>query len=157
MLAELIEGANWRFVMCLVLSIVSGLLVGAEKELRGKDAGIRTHSFVVVGSMMFTYISSTFVNDPARIAAQIVTGIGFVGAGIILKSNSGHIQNLTTAASIWVSAAIGMAYGFGLFFEGIVGTIVGIFLSWIPHVGRKKKYKTEPYFNDENGAKLVNI
>jgi putative Mg2+ transporter-C (MgtC) family protein len=145
-----------RFLLSIILSIIAGVLVGTEKELRGKDAGVRTHTFVVVGSMVFTYISSLFVNDQARIAAQIVTGIGFLGAGIILKAQSGHVQNLTTAASIWVSAAIGMAFGFGLYFEGIILTIVAIFISWLPHV-RPKKHKPVLYYNDENAAKLVNI
>lgn len=91
---EKIFGANsGRFLLSLPLAIVAGALVGAEKKLRGKDAGLRTHSFVVVGSMAFSYLSSLFIADPGRIAAQIVTGIGFLGGGIILKAQSGHVQN----------------------------------------------------------------
>jgi len=157
MLIDIIKGMNWKFLLSLVLAIIAGVLIGAEKEMRGKDAGLRTHSFVVVGSMLFTYISGTFVNDPARISAQIVTGIGFLGAGIILKSGSGHVQNLTTAASIWVSAAIGMAFGYGLYFEGIVGTVVAIFLSWLPHVGPKKRFRPKVYYNEDKAARIVNI
>jgi putative Mg2+ transporter-C (MgtC) family protein len=132
------------------------LLIGAEKELRGKDAGMRTHSFVVIGSMMFTFISGEFIDDPARIAAQIVTGIGFLGAGIILKAQSGHVQNLTTAASIWMSAAIGMAFGFGMYFVGIVGTVVAIFLSWLPHIKPTQKRPTV-YYNEDKAARIINV
>lgn len=156
MLSELIEGANWTFMLRIFLAIVAGVLIGAEKELRGKDAGVRTHSFVVVGAMMFSYISSTFLEDPARIAAQIVVGIGFLGAGIIMKGERGRVHNLTTAASIWVSAAIGMAFGFGFYFEAVVGTISAIFISWLPHV-KPKQPKTKLYYNDTKAAKLVNI
>ena len=156
MITEIFNGSYWAFIMKLVLAIVAGVLIGAEKELRGKDAGARTHSFVVVGAMMFTYISSTFTNDPARVAAQIVTGIGFLGAGIIMKGERGHVHNLTTAASIWVSAAIGMAFGYGLYFEGIVGTVIAIFISWLPHV-RRKQPRPKVYYNENEAARLVNI
>src|SRR4029078_2695047 len=112
------------FLLDLGLSLLAGFLIGLERELKGKPAGIGTHCFVIGGSMIFTYISALVdPNSTSRIAAQIVTGIGFLGAGIILKDeifdkkdtvDSSHtkVLNLTTAASIWFSGAIGMAIGF---------------------------------------------
>ena len=109
------------FLLDLGLSLLAGFLIGLERELKGKPAGIGTHCFVIEGSMIFTYISALVdPNSTSRIAAQIVTGIGFLGAGIILKggfndrkesddktaaalgSSSNRVVNLTTAASIWV-------------------------------------------------------
>jgi putative Mg2+ transporter-C (MgtC) family protein len=121
------------FIIGLVLSIAAGFFVGLERESRGKDAGISTHIFVISGSMLFTYLSALV--DPAstsRIAAQIVTGIGFLGAGLILKEGS-SVKNLTTAASLWFSGAIGMAFGFQFYLVGIMATIICIFVPMIPH------------------------
>lgn len=122
------------FLANLILSICLGSVIGAERELRGKDAGISTHTFVICGSMLFTFLSMSV--DPfseSRIAAQIVAGIGFLGAGIILKDGS-NIRNLTTAASIWFAGAIGMAIGFGFYGIAIISAIASIFLPRIPHV-----------------------
>jgi putative Mg2+ transporter-C (MgtC) family protein len=157
MIEQIIGADNLSFLVSLMLAITAGIVIGAEKELRGKDAGLRTHSFVVVGSMLFTYISGLFLTDPARISAQIVTGIGFLGAGIILKGQSGHVQNLTTAASIWVSAGIGMAFGYRLYFVGIACTVVAIFLSWLPHIRPKNRHKPQVYYNEDKAARLINI
>lgn len=124
------------FIVNLALSIVFGFLIGYERESRGKDAGISTHIFVISGSMLFTVLSVSV--DPAstsRIAAQIVTGIGFLGAGLILKEGS-SVKNLTTAASLWFSGAIGMAFGFGYYTIGILAAIVCIFVPRIPHVNK---------------------
>jgi len=99
----------------LLLAAVLGIIIGIERELAHKSAGMRTHSFVALGSALFSIISMSFSSptvDPTRIAAQIVTGIGFLGAGIIIFHDS-RVQGLTTAAGIWVAAAIGMAIGFG--------------------------------------------
>jgi putative Mg2+ transporter-C (MgtC) family protein len=140
----LISSIDIQFVINLVLSVVIGFLIGAERESRGKDAGISTHTLVIAGSMLFTYLSS-FV-DPAsksRLAAQIITGVGFLGAGMILKdSGKGkHIRNLTTAASVWFSAGIGMAIGYNQYFIAMVAGIVCLFEPRLPHIDAIRLFK----------------
>lgn len=131
------------FIIDLFIAIALGTLIGGERELRGKDAGISTHSLVICGAMLFTYMSMTV--DPAsesRIAAQIVTGIGFLGAGLILKDGA-SVKNLTTAASIWFAGAIGMAIGFGFYQIAIIAALASVFIPRIPHVRPKQtKFKT---------------
>jgi putative Mg2+ transporter-C (MgtC) family protein len=106
----------------LVLAAVIGGLLGAERELRRKSAGFRTNILIGVGCAIFTIISLTMSPkaDPARIAAQIVTGIGFLGAGTILRGRSG-VHGLTTAATVWVNAALGTAAGAGQYTLAIIG------------------------------------
>jgi putative Mg2+ transporter-C (MgtC) family protein len=98
----------------IALATLVGAVIGFERELRGKAAGIRTYAIVAMGSCLFTILSLTIggPKDPARIAAQVVSGIGFLGAGVIFKDGHG-IEGLTTAASLWGVAAIGMGIGFG--------------------------------------------
>lgn len=121
-----------EFLMALALSIVLGFAIGIERETRHKAAGVSTHILVVSGAMLFTFVSSVIdPSAPTQIAAQIVTGIGFLGAGLILKDGT-NIHNLTTAASIWFAAAVGMAIGFGLYGIAIIAGIIGIFIPRIP-------------------------
>ena len=130
---------NLIFVFNLAISLLAGLAIGIERESRGKDAGISTHSLVIMGSMLFTYLSMQV--DPAstsRIAAQVVTGIGFLGAGLILKEGT-SVRNLTTAASLWFSAAIGMSFGFGFYVAGILSTFVALLTLRIPHIVEPSK------------------
>ncbi|MEN9921975.1 MAG: hypothetical protein RL097_251 [Candidatus Parcubacteria bacterium] len=122
------------FVVDLIIAMVLGAIIGAERELRGKDAGMSTHIFVICGAMLFTFISMTV--DPAsktRIAAQIVSGIGFLGAGLILKDGA-SVRNLTTAASIWFAGAIGMAIGFEYHEIAIIAALASVVIPRIPHV-----------------------
>ena len=109
----------------LALGLVLGALIGLERELHRQPAGFRTHSLVALGAALFTIISAYgFAGplvDPTRIAAQIVSGIGFIGAGTILQYR-GNIRGLTTAASLWSVAAIGMAAGAGLLAMAAIGT-----------------------------------
>lgn len=122
-----------EFLTGLLLSIVLGFIIGVERESRGKDAGISTHILVIAGSALFTLISSAI--DPAstsRIAAQIVTGIGFLGAGLILKEGT-SVHNLTTAASLWYAAALGMAIGFGFYTMALIGAVAAAVIPRIPH------------------------
>jgi putative Mg2+ transporter-C (MgtC) family protein len=104
-----------------------GLALGTEREYHGHPAGIRTMALIAVGSCMFTVVglAPTFGSrvDPTRIAAQIVTGVGFLGAGAILHQGEG-VRGLTTAASIWVVASVGMAIGFGYFAIGVFATFM---------------------------------
>ena len=131
---SLVSPQEITFGIDLVLAILLGFLIGAERESRGKDAGISTHAFVIGGSMLFTFLSMHV--DPAstsRIAAQIVSGIGFLGAGLILKDGA-SVKNLTTAASIWFAGAIGMALGFGYEFVAVVAALASIVIPRIPHL-----------------------
>ena len=136
------------FLINIGLSLIAGVLIGADRELKGKASGIGTHCFVIGGSMIFTYLSALVdPNSTSRIAAQIVTGIGFLGAGIILKDeifdkkdtvDSSHtkVLNLTTAASIWFSGAIGMAIGFNYYFVAIVSIVFAVA---VPHIPKMRK------------------
>jgi putative Mg2+ transporter-C (MgtC) family protein len=126
-----------QFVIGFALSVAIGFVIGIERESRGKDAGISTHILVISGSMLFTFLS--MLVDPqstSRIAAQIVTGIGFLGAGLILKE--GHsVHNLTTAASLWYAAAVGMAIGFGFYAIAAMAGIIGILIPRIPSIHKR--------------------
>ena len=129
-----VEATTVEFIIDLLIGVTLGTIIGAERELRGKDAGISTHTFVISGAMLFTFMSMTV--DPAsqsRIAAQVVSGIGFLGAGLILKDGA-TVRNLTTAASIWFAGAIGMAIGFGYHQIAIIAAIASVFIPRIPHV-----------------------
>lgn len=137
---EFLLSVEVRFVLDIFLAGLFGFLIGYERELRGKDAGISTHIMVIIGAMMYTFLSTVIGGgDPSRIAAQVVTGIGFLGAGIILKSETGNIRNLTTASSIWYSGAIGMALGFDQYFIACAATVVCIFVPRIPSFNKSGK------------------
>jgi len=100
-------------ILRLLLACVLGGLIGYEREAHGRPAGLRTHILVCIGAAMFTIISGAYSGqnaDPGRVASQVVTGIGFLGAGTIIRQGS-IIKGLTTAASLWTTAAIGMAVG----------------------------------------------
>ena len=119
----------------LALAAVLGATIGFERELREREAGLRTHLLVCLGSALFTIISAygfhEFLTsgdavvraDPTRIAAQIVTGIGFLGAGAIIRQGI-SVRGLTTAATLWVAAAIGMAAGAGYYPGAVIGTVL---------------------------------
>jgi putative Mg2+ transporter-C (MgtC) family protein len=100
----------------LLLAAALGAALGFEREMRLKTAGLRTNILIAIGSALFTLMSIELAaatgTDPARLAAQIVTGIGFLGAGAIMRTDSG-VQGLTTAATVWVNAAVGVAAGGG--------------------------------------------
>ncbi|HEV7135016.1 MAG TPA: MgtC/SapB family protein [Steroidobacteraceae bacterium] len=111
------------------LLVASGLtgLMGAEREIRRKEAGLRTFTLVGVGAALFTVIGPLLTAgsnaDITRIAAQVVTGIGFIGAGLIFRQGS-HTKNLTTAAGVWAAAAVGMAAGAGLYILACGATVI---------------------------------
>jgi putative Mg2+ transporter-C (MgtC) family protein len=128
-------------VLRLAIAAVLGGAIGIERELRDREAGIRTHLLVSLGSALFTIVSAyafhsflasgaTVVRaDPTRIAAQIVTGIGFLGAGAIIREGL-SVRGLTTAATLWVVAAIGMACGAGWYWAALVTTALTLFALW---------------------------
>jgi putative Mg2+ transporter-C (MgtC) family protein len=109
------------------VAIIVGLVLGFEREYHGHPAGMRTMALIAAGSCLFTAVGlgSDFGTrvDPTRVAAQIVTGVGFLGAGAILRQGEA-VKGLTTAATIWVVASLGMAVGFGYFVLAIVATIL---------------------------------
>lgn len=149
MINEMFGNVEVHFIIGLLLAVVIGYMIGAERESRGKDAGISTHIMVIVGAMLFTLLSD--IVDPhskSRIAAQIVTGVGFLGAGLILK-DKGNVKNLTTAASLWVAAAIGMAFGYGYHVIGLISGFLVVVIPRIPHIqGKKPKENKEDKFCD---------
>ena len=109
-------------ILQLLFSIVLGFLIGLERESSGKDIGIRTTSLITLGSTLFTLISANLTGDPTRIVGQIVTGVGFIGAGLIFKGEN-HTHGLTTAATIWCAAAIGALVGFEMNKLAFIGMI----------------------------------
>jgi putative Mg2+ transporter-C (MgtC) family protein len=118
--------SDTELVIRLLLAAGLGAAVGLERELRQKSAGLRTNTLIAVGAAMFTLMSiemaeGTAAADRTRIAAQIVTGIGFLGAGAIMRTGSG-ISGLTTAATVWVNAAIGVAAGGGEYHLALMAT-----------------------------------
>ena len=138
-----------ELVLRLAVAAVLGGAIGVERELREREAGLRTHLLVSVGAALFTLVSayaftdfrygldSGITLDPTRVAAQIVTGIGFLGAGAIIRQGLA-IRGLTTAAGVWVVAAIGMAAGAGYYLAAFVTTVVVLVglgpLRWVERV-----------------------
>ena len=114
-------------IIRLVCALILGGIIGLEREFHGREAGFRTHILVTMGSALFTLLSLYFcetfkilgATDPSRIAAQVVTGIGFLGAGAIIRSGT-SIRGLTTAASLWAMAGVGMATGAGFYSAALV-------------------------------------
>ena len=131
-------GYEVRVTVDLLIALAAGFAIGAERESRGKPAGISTHCLVIGGAAIFTFLSSLVdPNSSSRIAAQIVSGIGFLGAGIILKSESEkRITNLTTAAAIWFAASIGMAIGYEFYYLVAIATAFAVGVPRIPHISK---------------------
>lgn len=140
----------------LLLAALAGGAVGLEREKHGRPAGLRTHLLVSLGACLMMVVSEAFqlkyghldVNsavrlDPGRTAAQIVTGIGFLGAGVIIKEGI-TVRGLTTAASLWLVAGLGMAFGMGLFLPGVMATVLAllslVFLKKLEPIIRKDRY-----------------
>jgi putative Mg2+ transporter-C (MgtC) family protein len=115
-------------VLRILLAVVLGGVVGLERQLSGKPAGLRTNIMICLGSAVFTIISEQMAkpgDSVTRIASQIVTGVGFLGAGAIIRERGG-IHGLTTAATIWLVASIGMACGAGFYSLAVISTIIAI-------------------------------
>jgi putative Mg2+ transporter-C (MgtC) family protein len=120
--------SDLELIQRLVLAAILGGVLGLEREFRHKAAGIRTNMLIAVGSALFTLMSlelTAQTGDPSRVAAQIVTGIGFLGAGAIMRTKAG-IQGLTTAATIWVNAAVGVTVGAGRYKIGFIAAGVTV-------------------------------
>lgn len=129
-------------LMRLVAATLLGAVVGYERERTGKPAGVRTHGMVALGAALFTVVSLHGFgagSDATRVAAQVVTGIGFLGAGAILHERGG-VHGLTTAASLWVTAAVGVAVGVGMFWMSLAtAALVFLLLRFGPKPGHRTR------------------
>ncbi len=147
------------YLLRVLLAGICGLLVGIERSHRQKEAGMRTHYIVAAASALLMCVSISFENDSARIAAQIVTGIGFLGAGMIFFRRE-SLHGLTTAAGVWATSGIGMAMGRGLYLLAAGGTLVVVAAQFIFY-SKFYRIKTMPqlllvkfYYSDEVKTKL---
>lgn len=136
----------WHFIVRMLIAVVCGFVIGLERKSRSKEAGIRTHAIVCLAACLFMILSkylasplfsdiagSGFTGDATRIASQVVTGIGFLGAGIIMYRRD-VMHGLTTAAGVWATAAIGMALGAGFVVTGVCATAIIVILQLIFHL-----------------------
>jgi len=112
------------YVLRMMVAALIGGLIGWEREHHASDAGIRTYMSIALGACAFCLIAVHVGNDPTRIAAQVVSGIGFIGAGVIFQSKGG-VAGLTTAATLWATAAVGMASAFGMY---VLATLTGVLI-----------------------------
>ncbi len=153
------------FVFRLLIALACGILIGLERQLRQRSAGLTTNSLVAVGACIFILISETVIanaitaggpvnNDNLRVLAQIVTGMGFLGAGVILRDGF-TIHGLNSAATLWCSAAVGSMCGYGLWFEAIIAVSVILFINWILKyieslIEKHSKNNTDTQHKDED-------
>jgi putative Mg2+ transporter-C (MgtC) family protein len=154
-----------ELLLRVVLAAALGGAIGFERELREREAGLRTHMLVSVGAALFTLVSAYawmdwrfstaegLVFDPTRIAAQIVTGIGFLGAGAIIRQGL-SVRGLTTAATLWVVAAIGMATGAGYYAAAVITTVLVLFSLWPL---RLLAFRVSERFRPEEGRLAIEL
>ncbi len=125
-----------EMILRLLLAAALGAIIGFQRERAGKAAGLRTHILISVGACLFT-VASIYgfgvSSEPARVAAGVVAGIGFLGAGAIIRSRGEIVHGLTTAASIWAVAAIGLAAGAGLYIVSAVAAVLILIALLLPH------------------------
>jgi putative Mg2+ transporter-C (MgtC) family protein len=146
----------WTFIVRLLIATFFGALIGLEREYHAKEAGMRTHLLVALGSCLFMILSihgfDAFLDrdhvsfDPSRIASQVVTGIGFIGAGTIILHKQA-VRGLTTAAGVWVTAAIGLACGNGMYILAAVATAtvlssLGLINLYLPYISQRESQIT---------------
>lgn len=111
----------------MLLALMLGALIGIDRERHGREAGIRTYAAIAVGATLFTSVADHIMNDSSaasRIVANIITGIGFLGVGVIYRNKEGTSRGLTTAATIWCTSAVGVAVGLNMFVIAIVATVI---------------------------------
>lgn len=137
----------WEFgetVLKLLLSGLCGALIGWEREVQEKAAGLRTHMLVALGSCLFTILSldlssKTATADPSRVIQGLLMGIGFLAGGVIFREGP-SVKGLTTAAGLWILGAVGLAIGMGRYAEGILGSLLAfLVIEAIPHLAGKHK------------------
>lgn len=140
---------EWNLILRLLIAGLLGGIIGFEREFRAKEAGLRTHFIVALGSALFMVISQHafpgMQHDAARVAAQVVSGIGFLGAGVIIFQKN-VVRGVTTAAGLWVVAAIGLAAGAGMFAVTLAATLMTLLCLEAMH-----------FFHLHYGEKIVNI
>ncbi len=147
---------NWSDLISIVLAVVFGAAIGLEREKSRKAAGLRTNVLICLGAAVFTIMSREMAGginaSPARIAAQIVTGVGFLGAGAIIRDRGG-VYGLTTAATIWLVASIGMSCGAGAYLLAFLVTIITVAvlfgLGGLEQTIKRISAKNEPKNNEE--------
>ena len=128
----------------ILLAAVLGGVIGYQRDKADKPAGIRTLVLIAFGSALFTVVSvEGFDADPARIAAGIVTGIGFLGAGSIIRRGEGIVEGLTTAATIWAAAGVGIAAGAGLYLISVIAAVIIFVVLMLPKLPGKEEDKSE--------------
>jgi putative Mg2+ transporter-C (MgtC) family protein len=127
-----------EIILRLLLAAALGAGVGFQRERSNKPAGLRTHTLICLGSALFTIVSIYGFGDgvdPSRVAAGVVAGIGFLGAGVIFRGMRGdHVMGLTTAASVWTTAAIGLAAGVGMYLVSVMIAVITVAVLMIPKV-----------------------
>lgn len=139
---------HYYFLLRLIICFFLSFLIGLEREFRGSSAGLRTNIIVCIGAYLFVSASfNTYDDDMMRIPAQVISGIGFLGAGTI-AINDNKIRGLNSAATIWAVAAIGVLSGLKLIFEACMGTIAIIFTNIIIRKIKKKLFP-DRYLNDD--------
>jgi putative Mg2+ transporter-C (MgtC) family protein len=151
---------DWQILLRLLLSVILAGMIGIERQFQRRSAGLRTHILVSLGSCLIMLTSLYIFDiynrmasvDPARIAAGVVTGIGFLGAGAIMRDNTG-IKGLTTAASLWVVAGIGLAIGCGFYIGAVGATALTLIVLFILGQAESKVFEknTKRRFNPEGG------
>ena len=151
---------DWRLELLMafraLLAVALGGFIGSERERHGREAGIRTYGAVALGACVFALISThaTTGSNPHVIAAGVVTGVGFLCAGVILREG-GSIVGLTTAATLWSTASVGLAVGYGMYILGMLGGVIVFCLlavHHLPHWSRLKRKKDEPSARREENA-----
>ena len=129
-----------ELIVRLIFSFVAGFIIGLEREKNGNPAGLKTHILVCLGACLIMIISiyAFAQGDPARLAAQVVSGIGFIGAGAIMRDNAGGIRGITTAATLWITACLGLGFGSGMFIYTLLALLfVSITLIFIKKIESK--------------------
>lgn len=129
-------GIEVEAILRLLLATALGAIIGFQRERAGKPAGLRTHILICLGAALFT-VASIYgfgaASDPSRIAAGVLVGVGFLGAGIIMRTGEGIVAGLTTAATIWAVAGIGLAAGAGLYLVSAVAAVLILIVLYLPH------------------------
>jgi putative Mg2+ transporter-C (MgtC) family protein len=157
------ELSNWDIIGRLLLAAVVGGFIGFERETGGQDAGLRTHLMVALGAGVFGVISvgawdhfqtgtqnSIFRADVTRVASYVAAGIGFIGGGVIVR-NAGSVKGLTTAASLWVAGAVGLASGVGFWLPAVAGAVIGVFSLSL----RRPLRRVTRYVTDRRGGEVT--
>ena len=141
-------------VLNILFAFLLGATIGWERKVVGKDAGIRTYGFISAGSCAFSLLSGIFFGDPSRMVANIIVGISFVAGGVIWRSDTrvGSTHGLTTAASLWVTAALGIMVAADLYIMSIFTTVVALSALHMPSTSIWKKYLGD-YVSDDLGGK----